>query len=66
VCKEIITLLLDRRGDDVPITEEVVKAAAGNKMCGKEIIAFLLDRGGGNVPITNATVNDALFSRLIL
>jgi hypothetical protein len=28
--EEMMTLLLDRRGDDVHITDEVVKAAAGN------------------------------------
>jgi hypothetical protein len=29
--KEVMTLLLDRRGADVPITEAVVKAAAANE-----------------------------------
>ena len=42
--KEIVTLLLDRRGDDVKIIENVVQAAAGDKESGKEIITLLLDR----------------------
>ena len=48
--KEIMTLLLDRRGGDVPITEGVVKAAAGNCWSRKEIMALLLDRRGGDAP----------------
>jgi hypothetical protein len=42
--KDIIALLLDRRGDKVQIIEEVVKAAAENLGSGKDIIALLLDR----------------------
>ena len=38
-----MALLLDRRGDDIQITEEVLKAAAGNLTCGYEVMA-LLDR----------------------
>lgn len=30
----MMTLLLDRKGDQITITEEVVKAAAGNKRSG--------------------------------
>jgi hypothetical protein len=32
----VITLLLDRRGDDVKITNEVIKAAVGNERSGGE------------------------------
>ena len=46
--KGIMTLLLDRRGGDVPITERVVKAAAGNEEYGKGIITLLLDQRGGD------------------
>jgi hypothetical protein len=38
-----MALLLDQRGADVLITEEVVKVAAANKNSGKEVIALLLD-----------------------
>jgi ankyrin repeat protein len=34
--KEMMALLLDRRGDQIEITEDVVKAAAGNGGNGKE------------------------------
>lgn len=44
--KEIMTLLLDRRGDDVHITEGVVQAAAKNSGSGNEIMTLLLDRRG--------------------
>jgi len=35
---------LEQRGDDVNITEEVVKAAAGNIESGKEVMVFLLEQ----------------------
>jgi hypothetical protein len=50
--KEVIALLLDQRGDQITITEEVVKAAAGNWENGKEVIALLLDRRGDQITIT--------------
>ena len=40
--KEAMTLLLDRRGGDVPITEGVVQAAAGNNRSGQEMMTLLL------------------------
>ncbi|KAH7112398.1 vegetative incompatibility protein HET-E-1 [Dactylonectria macrodidyma] len=49
--KEVMGLLLDRRGDDIPITEEVVKAASGNEYNGEEVIALLLDRRGDEIEI---------------
>jgi hypothetical protein len=50
-CKVMI-LFLYQRGDDVKITEEVVKAAAGNEVNGKEVMTLLLDRRGDDVKIT--------------
>ncbi|KAK4457483.1 putative het domain protein [Cladorrhinum samala] len=44
--------LLRRCGNEVRITEEVVKAAAGNSDSGKEILALLLDQRGDEVRIT--------------
>jgi hypothetical protein len=39
-----MTLLLDRRGDQIQITEDVVKTAERNWINGKEVMALLLDR----------------------
>ena len=57
--KEIMALLLDRRGGDVPITKAVVQAAIRNWTSGKEIITALLNRIGGDVLITEAVVRAA-------
>jgi hypothetical protein len=38
-----MTLLLDRQGDDVYITDDVVKEAVGNEGSGKEVMTLLLD-----------------------
>lgn len=45
-------LFLDRRGDEITMTEEVVKAAAGNGGDGNEVIALLLGRHGHNITVT--------------
>ncbi|KAJ4176395.1 hypothetical protein NW755_014436, partial [Fusarium falciforme] len=50
--KEILALLLDKRGTEIQITEEVVKAAAENEESGKEILALLLDKRGTEIQIT--------------
>jgi hypothetical protein len=42
-------LPLDRIGADVKITEEVIKAAAGNEGSGKEVMMLLLDHTGVDV-----------------
>ncbi|KAJ9157975.1 hypothetical protein NKR23_g422 [Pleurostoma richardsiae] len=39
--KEVTALLLDRRGDQITITEELIKAAANNEGNGKEVMALL-------------------------
>ncbi|KAH6970504.1 hypothetical protein BKA56DRAFT_678495 [Ilyonectria sp. MPI-CAGE-AT-0026] len=57
--KEVMALLLDRRGDDIPVTEEVVKTAAGNSGNGKEVMALLLDRRGDDIPVTEEVVKAA-------
>jgi len=41
--KEMMTLLLNQRGGNVPITKGVVEAAVGNRESGKEIITLLLN-----------------------
>lgn len=56
--KEVMTLLLDRRGDQITITEEVVKAAARNSWNGKEVMTLLLDRRGETKPYITRTICD--------
>ena len=41
-------LVLERRGDDVQITKEVVKAAAGRCKSREEAMTLLLERRGDN------------------
>ncbi|KAF2176608.1 hypothetical protein K469DRAFT_812982 [Zopfia rhizophila CBS 207.26] len=55
----MMALLLDQRGADVVITEEVVKAAAGNEGSGMEVMTLLLDRRGADVVITEEVVKAA-------
>ena len=54
-----MTLLLDRCGADIHITEEVVKAAAGNWRSGKKVMTLLLDRRGVDVQITEEVIEAA-------
>ncbi len=44
-------MFLKKRGDEVKIAEDVVKAIAGNKENGKAIMQLLLKKGGDNVKI---------------
>jgi hypothetical protein len=39
-----MTLLLEKRGNEVKIAEDVVKAAAGNEASGEAVMALLLDK----------------------
>jgi hypothetical protein len=55
--KEVMTLLLDRRGRDVQITEKVVIEIA--RRFDKEVMTLLLDRRGGCVQITEEVVKAA-------
>lgn len=52
-------LLLDFRGDEVNITEEVIEVATGNTECGKEIIMLLLDKNGNDVQIMEEVIKAA-------
>ncbi|CAJ2508306.1 Uu.00g094920.m01.CDS01 [Anthostomella pinea] len=53
--KEVMALLLDQRGKDVPITEAVISTIA--QSFNKEVMALLLDRRGKDVPITEVVVS---------
>jgi hypothetical protein len=44
-----MTLLLQQRGEKVKVTEEVVKAAAGNWSSGKELMELLLQQRGAQL-----------------
>ena len=57
--KEILSLLLVLKRDNVGITEEMLKAAAGNLWYGDEVMALLLDRGGDNIQITEMVLKAA-------
>lgn len=48
-----MALHLDKRGDQVQITVDVVKAAVGNENSGKEMIAFLFTRRGQELMSSN-------------
>ncbi|KAF1835671.1 hypothetical protein BDW02DRAFT_629345 [Decorospora gaudefroyi] len=47
--KELVALFVERRGDEVKITEKVVQAAAGNEDSGKEVMALLLEQRGNTL-----------------
>ncbi|KLU86652.1 hypothetical protein MAPG_05664, partial [Magnaporthiopsis poae ATCC 64411] len=54
--------LLDRQGEEVKVTEEIVKAAAGNakfNKAGAKVMELLLDRRGGDVEVTEEVVTAA-------
>ncbi|KAJ5922520.1 hypothetical protein N7516_010223 [Penicillium verrucosum] len=60
-----MTILLDKSGANVPITEDVVKEAVADKLT-----TVLLDRRGANIPITDdvmktATENENCGDRLM-
>ncbi|KAK8144783.1 hypothetical protein G3M48_005358 [Beauveria asiatica] len=57
--KEVMALLLQQRGSEITITEEVVAAAAGNWRNGKEVMALLLKQRGNEITITEEVMNAA-------
>ena len=58
--KEIVTLLLVLKRDNAQITEEMLKAAAGNPEYGDEVMTLLLNRGGDNIQITEEVLKAAI------
>ncbi|GFF33211.1 vegetative incompatibility protein HET-E-1, partial [Aspergillus udagawae] len=50
--RDIMRLLLEQRGDQIQITEDVVTAAAGNESSGEDIMALLLKERGHQIQIT--------------
>jgi len=55
----VIRLLLELRGAEIQITEEVVKAAAGNYGSGEEVMRLLLEQRGAEIQITEEMVKAA-------
>lgn len=41
--QEVMALLLNRQGDEVTITDKVVRAAAGNSSSGDKVMMLLLN-----------------------
>jgi tetratricopeptide (TPR) repeat protein len=56
---EVLALLLNQKGDQIQITEEVVKAAAENEKRGLEVMTLLLDQRGTQIQITEEVVKAA-------
>ena len=54
--KEVMVLLLKQQGDEVKITEDVVKAAAGNTQNGEEVMVLLLEERVEGFKITEGLV----------
>ncbi|KAH8199872.1 hypothetical protein TruAng_005988 [Truncatella angustata] len=54
--REVVQVLLEKRGDEVEITQDVVVAIAENEQSGKEIMALLLEKRGDEVKITQDVV----------
>ncbi|KAF0315660.1 ankyrin repeat and sam domain containing protein 6 [Colletotrichum asianum] len=52
-------LLLDRRGKEVKVTEEVVRTAALNKSSGEQVMKLLLTRRDEEVKVTEEVVRAA-------
>jgi hypothetical protein len=54
--EKIMTLLLNRRGDQITINENVVVATVGNVWNGDKVMGLLLDQRGDQITITEKVV----------
>ncbi len=57
--REVMTLLLDRHGDQITITEEVVVKAVQNWESSDTIMKLLFDRRGDQITITEEVIKAA-------
>jgi ankyrin repeat protein len=57
--KEVIAFLLNQRGHQVTITEEIIKAVIGNKHCGKKVMMLLLNQREVQITITGDIIQAA-------
>jgi hypothetical protein len=53
----VIDLILRRRSEDFPVTEEIIRAMA--RRCSRDLILLLLDQRGAEVSITNSLLKAA-------
>jgi hypothetical protein len=60
---ELMALLLDQRGSEVPITDALIEAAMSNECHAVEMIMLLLDKQESNVTLTEAIVRAAATNR---
>lgn len=54
--KEVMTLLLDQRGDGIIITEKLTQVAVLNDKSGLEVMKLLFDRYQAEIPVTDAVI----------
>lgn len=57
--EKMIEMMLDGRGNNIKITEEIMTAAAGNHRNGKEVITLLLDLQTNQIKITEEVLKAA-------
>jgi hypothetical protein len=55
----VIELLLDRKGDEINVTDSVVQEAAANEESGVAIMELLIERGGKEIKITDEVMQKA-------
>lgn len=56
----MIKLLLDRRGSEVQITEDIIIAVAGNRKSGEAVIRFLFNQRRSEIQITEDMITAAV------
>jgi hypothetical protein len=56
---EVLALLLNQKANQIQITEEVVKVAAGNGRSGLEVMTLLLNQRGDEIQITEEVLKKA-------
>nr|XP_036576344.1 ankyrin repeat protein [Colletotrichum truncatum]KAF6783069.1 ankyrin repeat protein [Colletotrichum truncatum] len=59
-CIQVIALLLNKHGNNIQITEEVVNAAASNTKYGDIILAFLFEKRGHEFIVTDEIIDAAV------
>jgi hypothetical protein len=57
--EEVMEILLSQRGNEITITQNIITAAAGNKIYGEEVIQLLLDERGNEITLTEEVITAA-------
>ena len=60
---QTMDILLKQRGEEITITEEVIKAAVGNEVSGGDITRLLFDKRGEEITITEEVIKAAVKNR---